>query len=264
MKRKPRQTMKNKVKITKTVRPAVLSAPVQATVKTMVKRAIHKESENKRVGSVGVDATFNSGIAGNEAYSLLPPIAVGADGNQRIGDKVRPRSLIVRGTVQWDHAFASANYCPPSTGRLLILTQKNIKVGTGGTIPGFDASHLLRDNIGTDVARQYNGGAFDNLAPINTDLFRVYMDKKVKLLPYLNTPQAATQLMAAGTTKTYSFSVRIKCPATLTYDDGNGNFANNFAPFFVFGAVCDDGTGPYTQSTPWRVRVSSILDYEDA
>lgn len=234
----------------------------------MVKTAIHKEIENKRVGSVGVDATFNSGIAGNEAYSLLPPIAPAvsgaSNGNTRIGDKVRPRTLIVRGTVQWDHTFASANYCPPATARLLILTQKNIKVGTGSTIPNFDASHLLKDNIGTDVARQYNGGAFDNLAPINTQLFKVYMDKKVKLLPYLNTPQAATQLMAAGTTRTYSFVKKIKCPASLTFDDGNGNFANNFAPFFCFGAVCDDGTPAYTLQTPWRVRVSSILDYEDA
>lgn len=230
----------------------------------MVKSAIHRNVENKRVGSVGVDTTFNSGIAGNEAYSLLPPIAPGDDGNQRVGDKVRPRSLIVRGTVQWDGHFAEGNYCPPATARLLILTQKNIKVGTGSTLPGFDASHLLRDNIGTDVARQYNGGAFDNLAPINTDLFKVYMDKKVTLLPYRNDIAPGTTMTASGTTRTYSFVKKIKCPATLTFDDGNGNFANNFAPFFCFGAVCDDGTSAYTITTPWRVRVSSILDYEDA
>lgn len=230
----------------------------------MVSRALDKRIEDKRVGSIGVDATFNSGIAGNEAYSLLPPIAQGTADNQRIGDKVKPKYLIVRGSVQWDHVFASANYCPPATGRLLILTQKNIKVGTGSTLPNFDASHLLRDNIGTDQARQYNGGAFDNFAPINTELFRVYMDKKIKLLPFINNTQLATDLTASGTTRTYSFVKKIKCPASLTFDSGNGNFANNFAPFVVFGAVCDDGSGPYTQQTPWRVRISSILDYEDA
>lgn len=230
----------------------------------MVKSAIHKEIKNKRVGSVGVDTTFNNGVAGNEAYSLLPPIAEGTAGNERSGDKVRTRTLIVRGSVQWDHAYAAANYCPPATARLMILTQKNIKVGTGSTIPAFDASHLLKDNIGTDVARQYNGGSFDNFAPINTDLFKVYMDKKVKLLPYINTTALSGQLTASGTTRTYSFVKKIKCPATLTFDDGNGNFANNFAPFFCFGAVFDDGSNPVQLIAPWRVRVSSILDYEDA
>ena len=250
--------------MTKTVKPAKLKDTTRVAIRGIVKRFIRQEIENKRVGSVGVDTTFNSGIAGNEAYSLLPPIAEGDAGNQRIGDRVRPRSLIVRGTVQWDKDFAEGNYCPPATARLLILTQNNIKVGTGSTIPNFDASHLLKDNIGTDVARQYNGGAFDNFAPINTDLFKVYMDKKVKLLPYITLNTATTPVMAAGTTPTYSFSVKIKCPATLKFDDGNGNFANNFAPFFCFGAVCDYGTSAYTLNTPWRVRVSSILDYEDA
>lgn len=243
--------------------------PTQAAVTTIVKKAIHKEIENKRVGLHVVDDTFNSAIGG-DAYSLLPPIqpvssaASGAStGNLRQGDRVRPRYLVVRGTVQWDVDYATNFYCNPATARLMILTQKNIKVGNAAGMAAVDLGHLLKDNIGTDVAHSYTGDAYDNLAPINTELFKVHMDKKVKLLPYY-AGNAASAGMASGTNRTYSFVKKIKCPATLTFDDGNGVFANNFAPFFVFGAVFDDGTAPTTVRTPWRVVVSSILDYEDA
>lgn len=242
----------------------------QAAVTTMVKRAIHKEIENKRVGLQVVNDTFNSTIAG-DAYSLLPPIAPessassgASTGNLRSGDKVRPRSLIIRGTVQWDGEYSAHNYCPPATCRLMILTQKNIKVGSTSPMTTPDLAHLLKDNVGTDVARAYGGNPWDNFAPINTELFKVYMDKKIKMLPFY-TPNVGGIGFSAGTQRTYSFVKKIKCPATLSYDDGNGNFANNFAPFLVFGGTFDDGTAPATLTyTPWRVRVESILDYEDA
>jgi len=239
---------------------------------SIVKRFVHGEIENKRVG-LNIDTTFNSTISSaTECYNLCPPIApdgaTGTGGNQRIGDRVKPRSLIVRGTIQYDEAFNDqAIFIPPSTVRFMILSQKNLKVGSDVPIRA-DVGHLLKDNIGTDVARAYNGGAFDNHAPINRNVFTVHADKKFKMLPryytgLYNTTDTNTKTLS-GTQNTISFAIKVKVPAKLTYDDANGNFANNFAPFFCFGAVCDDGSSAWSTSTPYRVRVQSILDYEDA
>lgn len=237
---------------------------------SLVKRFVHGEIENKRVG-LNIDNAFNSTIsAASECYNLLPPIAPndgsGSGANERIGDRVKPRSLIVRGTVQYDSGY-QGNFIPPSTVRCLILTQKNIKVGSDVGSRA-DVAHLLKDNVSGASARGYSGTAFDNHSPINTDLFKVLMDKKYTMVPQLytglgNSSDTNTKTLS-GTQPTIHFVVKIPVPAKLTFDDGNGNYANNFAPFFCFGAVCDDGNSAFTLSAPYRVRVQSILDFEDA
>lgn len=228
---------------------------------SIVKQLIRKDLENKCAGRNVVDAKFNGVISSSsECYTLVPTIPEGTDGHQRIGDKIKPRSFIVRGCVQLDNDYVAENIVPPVTLRLLMLSQKSVKVGSQ-TSSSTDIAHLLKDNVGTDVARAYAGGAFDNFAPINKDLFKVHYDKLVRFnWDNRLTPASA----AAGTNLTKHFSVKITLPATLTFDDGNGDWPNNFAPFFCMGAVCDDGQTPFTASTPFRVRVQSVLYYEDA
>ena len=128
---------------------------------------------------------FNSTISGpSEAYPLMPQIGQGTDDFQRIGDKVRGKYLYVKGHLMWNASFINAvgvnNYVPPSTCRILILSQKNVKSNLQISTD-VDTPHLLKDNVGTGVARAYVGVMRDNLAPINKDLFKVHMDKKVKM-----------------------------------------------------------------------------------
>ena len=79
------------------------------------------------MGVNAVSAAFNSTIsASTECYPLLPAVTEGTDGHQRIGDKIRPKYLIVKGQIQYnttDPGFE--NYIPPSTIRVMLLTQKN-------------------------------------------------------------------------------------------------------------------------------------------
>lgn len=200
---------------------------------------------------------------------MVPQISVGDGDYQRIGDKVRGKYLYVKGYVQINNAYLShssgTQYIPPFTCRVMVLSQKNIKVGSDVSTR-VDVAHLLKDNVGTGTARGYTSTVLDNLAPLNKDLFRVHMDRKIKF-SWIN----VGDLSASGDTgfgvgqeRTKYFTCRIKMPATLTFDDGNADWPNNFAPFLCFGAVNDDGTSAYTVGTPFRVGWISTAYFEDS
>lgn len=263
--RPPPKTRRNKApEVRASVRVAPLTAPVRAAVGRIARAAVSKAAEDKFVGAHYTN-TFND-VIGNvgDALPLMPAIGPGTADFQRNGDRVTGKYLYVKGMVQYTVGSA---YYPPRTCRALVLSQKNIKTTGQITAGAVDLTHLLKDNIGTGTARAYSGGVFDNLAPINKDLFHVFMDRKFRFKFRQNTattdPNTMAGAMMEGTNPTRYFTCRIKLPKTLTFDDGNGNYPNNFAPFFCLGAVSDDGSAPYTTGTPWQVQVQSIAYYED-
>lgn len=233
-------------------------------MRKIAKAVISKESETKFV-SVTQDLSFNSTISSaSECYGLLPRIGTGTQDFQRIGDRVTGRYLYIKGHLQYNAAYinsAGMNYVPPSTVRILILSQKNIK--SEGQLSNVDVNHLLKDNVGTGTARAYVGTMTDNLAPVNKDLFKVYMDKKIRMKVIQQFTDGTGSSSIVGLPTAY-FSCRIKLPKTLTFDDGNGDYANNFAPFICLGSVVDDGSAPWTASTPYRMTFLSTAYFDDA
>lgn len=238
-------------------------------IRAIAKDVVRREADDKYVSSQGA-VLFNSSItAPSECYPVIPQISKGDDDFQRIGEKVRGKYLYVKGYLQYNLnylEFAVGNqYLPPVTARVMILSQKNVKVG-GEVSSRIDVAHLLKDNVGTGTARPYNGGILDNLAPINKNLFHVYMDKKIKL----NWVQRGDQTntgdtgFGVGNDHTKYFTCKIKLPASLTFDNGNGDWPNNFAPFLCFGAVNDDGSTKYSVGTPFRLGWISTAYYEDS
>lgn len=247
---------------------APISKPAAKAVRSIVKKEIHKQAEDKFSGVV-VDQTFNSTISsGGECYSLVPSVSVGNLDNQRIGDKIRGKYLMIKGYVQI--AENQINYIPPSTVRVMILSQKNLKTHDQvATTPQPAVDFLLKDNVASSAARAYGGGRYDNLAPINKEMFRVHMDRKFRFnWTNQQTPTAGTGVPTvgwqAGNDRTKYFTCRIKLNRTLTYDDVNGLYPNSLSPFICVGSVCDDDEGPFTLQTPWHVCTQSILYYEDS
>lgn len=257
-------------------RPAVknprvkgVSKTAAAAVRKIAKAVVKRETEDKYVSTQGA-VLFNSSItSSSECYPMIPQITEGTGDFQRIGDKVRGKYLYIKGYLQYNLnylEFAVGNqYLPPVTARVMILSQKNVKVGNDVSTR-IDVAHLLKDNVGTGTARPYNGGLLDNLAPINKDLFKVHMDKKIKL----NWVQRGDQTntgdtgFGVGNDRTKYFRCRIKLPASMTFDDGNLDWPNNCAPFLCFGAVNDDGTTKYSVGTPFRLGWISTAYFEDA
>lgn len=246
-----------------------ISKPAAKAVRAIAKAVVKRETEDKFVSTEGA-VLFNSRISSaSECYPVIPQIPSGTQDFQRIGDKVRGKYLYVKGYVQLDQNYlnqaSGTAYIPPFTARLMILSQKNIKVGSDVSSRA-DVAHLLKDNVGTGTARPYNGGILDNLAPVNKDLFKVHMDKKFRFswVQRGDLSMSGDTGFGIGQERTKYFTCRIKLPATMTFDDGNADWPNNIAPFLCFGAVNDDGTSAYTVGTPFRVGWLSTAYFEDA
>lgn len=238
----------------------------RAGVLAVVRRILDRRTEDKFVGwKVEENVVHNSPISSADCYPVLQNIAPldTATGNlaqQRNGDRIKPKSLIVRGVLSFNPDQPS-NTSQNLLVRVCILSQKNIKVGSAVT-GGVDSGRLLRPGyagVGTDQI-PFNGFTIDVNAPINKDLFRVYMDKTFIMSSQIVTAGAVEQQLNSKRWR-YVFK---QLPTTLSYDEGNGDWANNFAPFLCIGYAYADGTAPDVLQSRLVSNTSSFLTFEDA
>jgi len=240
--------------------PKELAPKARTAVRKIVKAVISRNQENKVIGwKVEDGVSHNSPIGPADCSPLVQQISQGVTAQSRIGDRIKPKSLRLRGVVSFqpDTCTTAQNVYV----RLLVLAQKNLKVGSDVAGGSVDTDHLLRPAyVGSDQIA-FSGLTRNLYEPINTDLFNVYMDKVVKLTASVISGggREAMPLYSAR----YSFTMK-KLPAALTYDDGNADWANNMAPFFCMGYAFPDGTTDPTITLRLINTCSSILQFEDA
>lgn len=232
----------------------------KAQVISLMRKMISKEAENKLIGAqVENNVQHNSAIGSADPQPLIPQITSGTDSWQRLGDRVKPKSLRVRGTVSIADGDLYALQQRDIYVRILILSQKNLKTGAAVLAGGVDVAHLLRPNFTALQQTNYGGNNLDISLPINTDLFKVYMDKTVKLS--LIQDGGLDQVSRLSARWSYRFK---SLPASLTFDNGNGDWANNFAPFLAIGYAYADGTAPDVVTTRVNSNCYAALSYEDS
>lgn len=230
----------------------------------VVKRILATNAENKAIGNImETNINHNSSIVTADCIPVVPQIPVvdattANTSTQRIGDRIKPKSLVVKGTASIRTGSFVTNQC--IYVRVLILAQKNLKTGAQ-VLSGADTAHLLRPSIpGVGLAEQpFNGFTINLDYPVNKDLFRVYYDKTFKL----GGPggAVANPENPSGCARwRYRFK---KLPASLTFDDGNGDWANNFAPFYCVGYAYADGTSPDVTAR-LTTNTYSHLEFEDS
>jgi len=241
----------------------------RAGVLAIVRRMLDKNTEDKFIGwELERNVTHNSPIGPADCYPVVQQIvpidaAVGSTAQQRMGDRVKPKRLEVRGVVSFNPDQPS-NTTQNFYVRICILAQKNIKTGSAIAGGGVDTNRLLRPGYvtGTPGADQvpFSGNTRDLSAPINKDLFRVYYDKIHRISSQLASTTAVEQQVNTFRWK-YVFK---QLPASLSYDEGNGDWANNFAPFMCFGYAYADGSVPDSLQSRLVSNTSAFLTYEDA
>lgn len=227
-------------------------------VRAIAKATLSRQMEDKHAVWNVVSTNHNSSISPADCTFVVQPISQGADSNQRIGDRIRPKWLKVSGTVAIDTAYMNSTLptvsLDPIECRVLCLHQKDVKSSSGGSAQ-IDTSRLLRLSDGAP----YTGGIYDNQMPVNTDKFRVVYDRKIRLVPQQG------QVYDGVLPQAYrDFSFKIKCPASLSFDGGNGNVPNNFAPFVCLGYNYPSGRGADIANTPVKLSYTTHLIYEDA
>lgn len=225
---------------------------------------ISRKAENKLIGNLVEDEVLhNSAISANDCEPLVPEIApldasTGSTARQRIGDRITPKLLKVKGVV-------SLNLSSPPTGRsdiyarVIIASQKDVKTGSAILGGGISANTLLRPGYGATANEvPFAGNTADLMYDINRDKFKVYMDKQVKLT---QVSEGAVEQNGRYSAK-YSYTFK-DLPASLTFDEENANWANNFAPFVAVGYAYSDGTAPDTVATKICHTCYSQFQFED-
>lgn len=228
----------------------------KAQMMKLVRNIIDKNVENKEIGFVVESTSHNSAITAGDCYNVLQVIGEGTNSQQRLGDKIKPKSLVITGTLALDPNFqpdTKPMYC-----RVIIATQKDIKVSTqpAGNV---DTNHLLRPAFAGAPSLPFNGNRANISYPVNAEKFRVIMDKTYTFCPTAS---------ASGfplTNAQFRFKKVVKnLPASLGFDDGNGDAINNYAPFVAVGYAYCDGSPADVINTRISTSIFSKLTFEDA
>lgn len=206
----------------------------------------------------------NSSITAGDCEPLIQQIAPidspsGNTEQQRMGDRIKPKSLKVKGIVSLNQTNPPQSNQPIYV-RILILSQKDIKLGSSVLGGSVDTSNLLQPafaGTGNDQT-PFVGATQDLLYPVNKQKFKVYMDKVIKLTPVVS---SGSREQNPGYCAKYSYRFK-SLPTSLTYDDGAGDWPNNFAPFVCVGYAYADNSS----EDVLRVQHNcySTLEFEDA
>ena len=210
--------------------------------KPQLYRALNRSIETKQVSTTMAVTSFNSAIASfGDLIKLLPPVQLGTDENQRIGQTIKPVKLVIRGYVVFNTSAASLNLDATMLGaRLFAFQDKTFRSYTSTTT----SNYQLLDGGGTAVS--FTGTPLDYVRPHNSDMFTFYADKKMKILkPYGTTANTAinsvTAITSMNNTLFHPFTITLtakQIPAFLKYDNvSSGEYPVNFAPFLSLGYV---------------------------
>lgn len=221
-----------------------------------MRTVIGKDVENKERGFIlEQNVVHNAPITDADVVPILGSIPEGTGSLERLGDRIKPKSLFVRGLISTNPDYNPNN--KPMIVSIYILGCKDKK--TNALVQaGAGLADLLKPNIGGTEQVPFDGSSLRSMFPVNTEKFRVYHQEKRLLAP---------GSAAAGTREyealrwSYSFK---DLPASLTYDEANGDDANNFAPFLVIGYSYADGTVGETLQTRIISNAFAQLRYEDA
>lgn len=230
-----------------------------------VGRIIDRRSETKMVSApVWSSTTFNGQMTQNDARPVIPEVLNGNADYNRVGDKIRPVSLSVRGSFGFSNNMLQDNR--PLICRLLCLSQRNIK--TNDEVTNWAWRNLLKPNsqIAGIFQTYYDGTSVTAMMPINKELFTVHKDITFKLLPVHNVggPTQSVEARPQGV-KEVKFTVK-GLPTTLRYDDAfsaSPGIATNAAPFFVFGYYYADGSPADIVNSRIVGDISSYLYFKD-
>lgn len=245
----------------------------RAQTLALVRKLIDRKTEDKFISWENAPGgTTTTGRVIGSIGSVIPlirEIQEGPASYQRLGDKIRPKYLMVRGYI------AINNTVPVETAarvRLMVVSNKSSKNSNPAVAPALPLGALLNDNLASaapSVAHGYRGIADDDTSPVNSEQFVTHSDKHYDLIQAGKNPAVAPALGTGAMSVYRYFKIKVKCPAALDFTDPNGDYPTNFAPFLLMGYSYPEGWGfPVLDPDPLagqiRIYARSTLYYEDA
>jgi len=233
-------------------RPRVMKP--SPALKSMVKSIVNSTEEVNRINSL-VDngsALYNSLISSGDVKYLLPTMVQGDTAYQRHGDRVTPKSLIVK--LHVSPPTGSGGF-PTIQVRIHFLKHKKFtNRATLGGNASTEVPKLLDNGSGTQLP--YDGTILASQYQLNTDIWT-----DIKTLNFTISKDNVSPTTGAPFRE---FTVRIPCPKHLTYQDATAQDPENFCPIMLCGYMFPDGTAPDTVVPKLRVVSQSFFTYTDA
>lgn len=257
-------------------RPSKVSNNVKNYVKKAIDREIQDKEEVNSIFSVaggattglirgyGIDSTSaNYGIT--TTNSIVPIIVFGTDEDKRVGNSIRPKSLVARYVI---NATALSNNSVTSTNKqfgmpfyvsVLFYNRKDTKTNS--------TNDTIKDNgsASTDFTT-----IFDHLTPWNKDMYNILSYKRYKMYPsqqkeIVGTTEVTTQLPSInGCVPMVMRSQKLKLPAKLVYDDATQQ-PSNARIYCAVGVFNIDNSDPDRSSTVRAtITMTTHMKYQNA
>lgn len=229
-------------------------------------------------------AVQNNAITNNtsDILQLIPYIPQGIDNWQRIGNKIRPSSLIVNGTVRVNTVYALTPQLPTNIRVVIYVLQSVQFKDYDGLLARNDFTNLLDTDEGTTVA--FRGEAQDLNLSVSKQNYKL-LQKKVLTLRYggvTNTTGSNSYAVSVSNSHTwyadYTLNLGKHLPKVLVYPEegvvgalppATLNSPTNSSIFMCMGCI-DWNQGGYTNGTgavpdppgdlPTRVLVHPYLE----
>lgn len=263
---------------------SVAGKKLSATVKKLVQRNISANIENKSVITFQKPTPLIGAIRGQvdptlspDTFPLFPPISPGNKSHQRVGQKLRPKSMVVSGYVWLNPSLSTQGtdglnttgvnvrliFCTVKAKRSYVaLEQEDTTTNADGYTTA--ATNLLTAN---GVEAQFDGTLQRAMAfKINHKRITTHSVKYLHLhrdfSPSVSVPTAGGQLAASKR----AFSVRIPLPKSINYSNDQIITPANFAPILMAGYNFDSGapTAGQPLGAGPLLTYSTNFIYEDA
>lgn len=258
-------------------RPARKKVPYKYknAIKRTVASIVAKGRENKYAAYVQRPTTIPAAIGTTQYLNVmrvLPKISQGiGEYANRVGNKITPKSMEIRGWCTLDMTDANKDYDRVAM-RIMVGFPKQYplyvdSVNALVTSPLDNWSYRLMD--GGNGPTSFNGDLSSFQAPINHDVWTSKAERRFTLMrPRIWDAPLTGDDFARSTAGSYKFfKIRLKLPSVLNYAQGADDVPKNWSPTLLAGYTLLNGNLPGNPSTaPRQVTISytTRLSYEDA
>lgn len=237
---------------------------VSKSIKSYVKRTIHRNIENKERCQYAANIALNAASYSTQSIGLIPPCGQGTNDDSRIGNQTKITKGIIKGHINLLPYNATTNPSPaPLWVRILLV--RNLRWGYQQANLDSTSLGMIFRAASAAIGQQFN--LLDMNLPVNSDAFRVLADKKFRLG---STSPSATGPVSSGTyfdnshmSAPFYFNWGKYCKKVLKFDDNSSPYLPmNHNLYLIFMAVNADGTS--NTYIPCEYHYVNHALYEDA
>lgn len=248
-------------------RPA--TARVAKIAKQVAKQVMKRSAETKQGYLEPTGAAFNTQASQNfpvlpnitqtSMYQLCPEITLGTSISNRVGNKIKPKGLYVKGHIYGDWLNITSNNESFQTlyVRIMAIADKQNNVDSLA-YNAFNASKDVLLNKGASATNFSFSDQTSLYRPINTNRFTVYFDKKIKLGMY-SANVGTSNVDQTNGLKRFSFKIPMK--EEWKFDDTNSRPSNVSMPTLVIGYCPGDNRNITNGATTSFVKCTYYTDF---